>query len=39
MKATNILQGVKRLEEELERLTEEKTQVDLDEKVSNYLIH
>lgn len=31
-KATNILQGVKRLEEELERLTEEKTQVDLDEK-------
>ena len=28
-KATNILQGVKRLEEELERLTEEKTQVDL----------
>jgi len=39
MKATNILQGVKRLEEELERLSEEKTQVDLDEKVSNYLIH
>jgi len=38
-KATNILQGVKRLEEELERLTEEKTQVDLDEKVYNYLIH
>ncbi|KAL9332842.1 hypothetical protein ACSQ67_002452 [Phaseolus vulgaris] len=32
MKATNILQGVKRLEEELERLSEEKTQVDLDEK-------
>ncbi|XP_027334431.1 DNA repair protein RAD50 [Abrus precatorius] len=32
VKATNILQDVKRLEEELERLTEEKTQVDLDEK-------
>jgi len=39
LKATNLLQGVKRLEEELERLTEEKTQVDLDEKVFNYVIH
>lgn len=33
VKAANTLQDVKRLEEELERLTEEKAQVDLDEKV------
>lgn len=39
LKATNVLQRVKKLEEELEHLTEENTQVDLDEKVSYYLIH
>lgn len=33
MNAAMKLQDVKRLEEELERLTEEMTQVDLDEKV------
>ena len=33
VKAASTLQDVKRVEEELERLTEEKTQVDLDEKV------
>lgn len=34
VKAANILQDVKRVEEELECLLEEKTQVDLDEKVA-----
>lgn len=33
VKAANLLCDVKRAEEELERLTEEKNQVDLDEKV------
>ncbi|KAE9604828.1 putative DNA repair protein Rad50 [Lupinus albus] len=32
MKAANLLQEVKRIEEELESLTQEKTQLDLDEK-------
>jgi DNA repair protein RAD50 len=33
VKAANTLRDVKKAEEELERLTEEKSQVDLDEKV------
>lgn len=33
VKAANTLRDVKKAEEELERLTEEKNQVDLDEKV------
>lgn len=33
VKAANLLSDVKRAEEELERLTEEKNRVDLDEKV------
>ena len=34
MRAESMLQDVKRVEEELERLAEEKTQVLLDEKVA-----
>lgn len=34
VKAANTLQDVKRVEEELERLNDEKTQVDLHEKVA-----
>lgn len=33
VKAANTLRDVRKAEEELERLTEEKSQVDLDEKV------
>lgn len=33
VKAANVLRDVKKAEEELERLAEEKSQVDLDEKV------
>lgn len=33
VKAANTLRDVKKAEEELERLTEEKSQVDLDDKV------
>lgn len=36
MKVANTLQDVKRVEEELERLVEEKNLVDLDEKVTYY---
>lgn len=34
VKAANTLRDVKKAEEELERLAEEKSQVDLDEKVA-----
>lgn len=34
VQAANVLRDVKKAEEELERLAEEKSQVDLDEKVS-----
>lgn len=39
VKAANVLRDVKKAEEELERLAEEKSQVDLDEKVTFYELY
>lgn len=39
IKVANILSNIKRAEEELDRLSEEKSQVELDLKVNHFLKH